>query len=210
MFPAWATRPLEEYRARRMAQYLLRHIGFGETVLDCGCGSMRIAALLREHADARAYGTDVINLNRTALRMCLGVGERLPFASNSMDTICLVFVLHHVRSPNDTLRECLRVTRRRVIVAEDVYVHPLELGVLRALDWLGNRSVSGKMELPFGFKTEQAWGSIFRQLGARRVTVERIRPIPWRPSRHRLFVIEKPRHLDTRSQRGDTPGEQRA
>ena len=210
MFPVWATRPFEEYRTRRMAQYLLPHIGFGESVLDCGCGSMLIAALLSEHAAATVYGTDVINLNRTALSMCLSAGERLPFASNSMDTICLVFVLHHVRSPGDTLRECLRVTRRRVIVAEDVYENPLELGVLRALDWFGNRSVSGEMELPFGFETEPAWGAIFQELGMTIAAVERIRPIPWRPSRHRLFVLEKPGRHATQAELGDSPGEKGA
>ena len=193
-----------------MAQYLLRHIGFGELVLDCGCGSMLIADSLSEHADARVYGTDVINLNRTALSMCLSAGERLPFESNSMDTICLVFVLHHVYSPSDTLRECLRVTRRRVIVAEDIYENPLELGVLRALDWLGNRTVSGEMDLPFGFETELGWGAIFQELGMTVATVECIRPIPWRPSRHRLFVLEKPRHHETQAELGDSLGDKRA
>lgn len=192
MLPTWATGSVEEYRARRIAQHLLRHIKPGEVILDCGCGSMRIARLLSEYASARAYGTDVINLNRTPLSLCLSAGERLPFSSHSIDTICLIFVLHHVQDPAATLRECLRVARRRVVVAEDVYESPVELGVLRLLDWLGNRSISSEMSLPFGFRREQAWKATFGRLGAKVEHVESIRPIPWRPSRHRLFVLTKP------------------
>ncbi len=192
MLPAWATATVEEYRARRMARYLLRHIAPGEVILDCGCGSMRIARLLSEQAPARAYGTDVINLNRTSLSLCLSAGERLPFLSASIDTVFLIFVLHHVQDPAATLRECLRVARRRVVIAEDVFESPLELGLLRWLDWAGNRSVSSEMSLPFGFKHERAWKATFSRVGAKVERVESIRPIPWRPSRHRLFVLTPP------------------
>jgi ubiquinone/menaquinone biosynthesis C-methylase UbiE len=155
---------------------------------------MRMARWLNQHAQTVAYGTDVINLNRTELTLCLSAGERLPFASSSIDTVCLVFVLHHVRNPIATLTECLRVSRHQVVVAEDVYVSPLELSLLRALDWLGNRSVSSRMSLPFGFRRERTWTGLFERLGAHLANVESIRPVPWRPSRHRLFVLTKHRH----------------
>lgn len=191
MFPSWATLPFEEYRARRIARYLLPHLSAGERVLDCGCGSMLITRWLRTSVGVRAYGTDVINLNRTDLNLCLSAGERLPFASNSLDTVCLVFVLHHVHSPTATLRECLRVARRQILVAEDVFETALELRLLKVLDWVGNRSISSAMSLPFNFKTERQWAHVFRGLGLRIAQVQNMRPLQWRPSRHRLFVLEK-------------------
>jgi hypothetical protein len=118
--------------------------------------------------------------------------------------------LHHVQNPTATLRECLRVTRRQVVVAEDVYQSSLELGMLRTLDWLGNRSVSREMPLPFGFKTEHAWKLIFGWLGAQLETVESIRPIPWRPSRHRLFVLTKQPAMSSLIQKNKPTREKRA
>jgi ubiquinone/menaquinone biosynthesis C-methylase UbiE len=190
MFPRWSTLGFEQYRAGRMAAYLAEHVRPGETVLDCGCGSLLMARRLRDLAGVRAFGTDVINLNRTDLSLCLCPGERLPLADLSVDTVCLLFVLHHADQPDAILRECLRVARRRVIVAEDVFENALELLLLKGLDWFGNRSVSSEMRLPFNFRTEAEWRAEFARLGVRSIRAWSIRPVPWRLSRHRLFVLE--------------------
>jgi len=191
MFPMWATFLFEEYRAKRIASYLSKFVKSGETVLDCGCGSLLIAQKLQKLSGIKVFGVDVINLNRTNLSMCLCPGERMAFANRSVSVVCLNFVLHHTEDPLETLRECLRVTRHRVIILEDIYQNQLELKLLKVLDWTGNRSVSVHMNLPFNFKSENEWRDIFATLDVELVAVENVRPIPWRPSRHRLFVLDK-------------------
>jgi hypothetical protein len=102
-----------------------------------------------------------------------------------------MFTLHHMASPANALMEGLRVSRRLLIVLEDVYRTPLELHLLKLLDWSGNILISNDMSFPFNFKTENEWTAIFKDLGPRLAAVESIRPVPWRPSRHRIFVLEK-------------------
>ena len=191
MLPNWATLPFDEYRARRIASCLLPFVSPGESILDCGCGSLLVALMLQKRSGARVVGTDVINLNRTDLTMCLCPAESLPFASACVDTVCLIGVLHHANDPVEALRECLRVARHRVLLLEDVYQNAVELLLLKTLDWIGNRPISPAMALPFRFKSESEWRSLFGALGVQLSDTRPVRPIPWRPSRHRLFVLEK-------------------
>lgn len=191
MFPNWSNLPLQEYRANRIANYLPKFVASGETVLDCGCGSLLIGKALQKLSGVKVYGTDVINLNCTDLNICLCPGERLALANNSVSVVCLIFVLHHTEDPLETVRECLRVAQRRIIIIEDVYQSSLELVLLKLLDWMGNRSVSAEMSIPFNFKSENEWKDIFETFDVELVAVESVRPLPWRPSRHKLFVLEK-------------------
>jgi ubiquinone/menaquinone biosynthesis C-methylase UbiE len=183
-------RAFDEYRARRIAAFLARFIDLGDRVLDCGCGHMIVTRSVRERMAIEIFGVDVINLNETDMPLCIYDGGRLPFGDNSFDIAYLAFVLHHTLDPRKVMRECLRVARRWVIVLEDVYGNKLDLALLKALDWVGNRPFSSAMSLPYHFKSTGEWVSIFHDLGARVVRQENVRPVPWRPTRHRMFVIE--------------------
>lgn len=191
MLPDWWISAIEKYRANRIVGYLSKFVEPGETVLDCGCGSMIVAQSLRERSRVEVFGVDVINLNRTSLSLCLCAGERLSLANESVDTVLLVSVLHHTCHPVEVLRECLRVAKHRVIIQEDVFQSSLELKLLELLDWIGNRSASAEISLPFNFKSECGWVEIFESLRIDLAAVESVRPIPWQPSRHRLFVLDK-------------------
>jgi ubiquinone/menaquinone biosynthesis C-methylase UbiE len=191
MIPRWFFDAVTHYRAGRIADFLAKHLSPGETVLDCGCGSMLIADMLRRNCGIRAFGSDVIHLKQRDDFFCLCSGERLAFADGSFDTTCLAFVLHHVSDPIAALRECLRVTRKRLIVLEDVYQSPFELELLKLLDYHGNRAITKEMSFPFNFKTEMEWREIFKDLDLVSAAVENIRPNQWRPSRHRMFVVDK-------------------
>ena len=192
MLAQW-TQTFDEYRANRIAGFLSRFIDPQDTVLDCGCGHMLVARSITERVGIGIVGVDVINLNHTDLELCISDGRRLPFAGHSFDVTYLAFVLHHTSNPRQVLRECLRVTRRWVIVLEDVYGNKLELVLLKALDWIGNRPFSSAMSFPYRFKTAREWMAVFQDLGANVVSHVSIRPLPWRPTRHRMFVVEQMR-----------------
>src|SRR5687767_5194984 len=122
---------------------------------------------------------------------CLCSGENLAFKSDSFDVVFLIFTLHHITNPMRALQEGLRVANKMLIVLEDVYQNQPELQLLKILDWYGNILISKDMNSPFNFKTENEWKSVFESLDTKLITVEGIRPTAWRPSRHRLFVLEK-------------------
>ncbi|MEW6402525.1 MAG: class I SAM-dependent methyltransferase [Chloroflexota bacterium] len=189
--PKWFFDAVTNYRANRIAGYLSEQMMPGETVLDCGCGSMFIADLLQQRHGLIAFGADVIQLNQRNHQFCMCSAEKLAFRDESFDNACLIFALHHMSDPLAAIQECLRVTKKRLIVLEDVYENIFELQMLKFFDHHGNRIISEDMHLPFNFKTETEWKTTFENLAVKVMAVERIRPNQWRPTRHRMFVLEK-------------------
>lgn len=190
MIPKWASIHIERPRAKRLANYLLELTDPDHTILDCGCGTMYVANLLHQESGAKIIGTDILDFNETSLEMCVCPGEHLPFADSSVDVVMLIFVLHHSKDSMKILKEAVRVARKRVIIFEDVYETSFELGILKVFDWLGNRTISAAIPLPFTFKPEAEWKRIFNELGTRLISVKNIRPLFFLPSKHRGFVLE--------------------
>jgi SAM-dependent methyltransferase len=193
-FWEWLSRnfPFEQaIRAHRIERSIHKYLADAHTLLDCGSGSMRVTKLIERRTDIKAYGTDVIHLKAGHSRFCLCAGEHLPFADNSFDVVTLMFVLHHTQEAALAIQECARVARRHVLILEDVYSNPLGREWLKFLDVLGNFTISIDMPFPFTFKSVAEWESIFEQQGLRLAASEPIVPSPLRPSRHRLFWLEK-------------------
>ncbi|MBI3173702.1 MAG: hypothetical protein HYZ25_08285 [Chloroflexi bacterium] len=109
--------------ANHIEQGIRHHLSGASTLLDCGCGSMRVSKLIEERSSIQTFGTDVMNLGAAHPRFCVCAGERLAF--------------------------------------------------------------------PFNFKTVQEWECLFSGLGLQLVCSEPIVPNRARPSRHRLFLLEK-------------------
>lgn len=101
------------------------------TLLDVGTGSGDIPAVARRWMERRRRGTVRgfgIEQSRVAARlarrngvdMVVGCGGSLPFGDRSVDVVVLSQVAHHLdpASCHAVLRECARVARRGVIVAD--------------------------------------------------------------------------------------------
>ncbi|MBV6393253.1 MAG: hypothetical protein KPEEDBHJ_02492 [Anaerolineales bacterium] len=190
MIPQWVVTIIERWRARRLANHLIEIAGSHETILDCGSGTMSIASLLQKGSGARIIGTDILDLNETDMEMCICPGEFLPFADSSVDAVLLIFVLHHSQDNMKILQECIRVARTRVIIFEDVYRNPFELGIVKFFDRLGNRIISTAIPLPFTFKSEEEWGRVFSSFNVKLLSTHVIRPLPFLLTRHRGFALE--------------------
>ena len=71
-------------------------------------------------------------------------GKRVPYDNRKFDTVLLAFVLHHAQNSDQLLSEAIRVTKRRLIVFEDI--PPVRKGKARwwrASDFLLNLEVAG-------------------------------------------------------------------
>ena len=122
----------------------------GAYVLDIGCG---LGAYVRRFGGftSHAFGMD-IDIARVqqgaasgVAGLCTGVGEAIPFASNTFDGVLLNEVIEHVTSDRETLSEALRVTKPggRVVVFAPNRFYPFEThGV-----YLGKRYVFGNIPL---------------------------------------------------------------
>jgi SAM-dependent methyltransferase len=125
MVPGWWRRAVErvyEHRARWTARRVRPLVRLGDRVLDVGAGDCRLDLLLKRDPGCDVVPVDVADCNRTDLPLTIFDGRRLPFPDDSFDVALLVFVLHHAEDPRAVLMEARRVSRRQVIVFEDVNV----------------------------------------------------------------------------------------
>jgi len=133
-------------------------------VLDIGGGWGFYVEPLRR---SRGCEVTVLDIAEPAFRKAPVVtyeGEQVPFPDQSFEVSLLVTVLHHVRFPEKVLAEAKRVTRRLVIVVEDLYHHGWGRGwtILRdtffTLEFVGH---------PRQFRTREEWRECFEGLGFR-------------------------------------------
>lgn len=108
---------------RYMIQLLRMH--GAHTVLDVGSGTGRaVKALLDAGFDVT--GVEVVRaLIDVAEQQGVpagviqeGRGQALPFPDGSFDAVCEFGVLHHVKKPNEVVREMIRVSRSAVFLSD--------------------------------------------------------------------------------------------
>ncbi len=113
-------------RSEKVKKYLS-----GESVLDLGCGSGKIGAMVSRDG----YKVTLADVYRNPSIDALGLpfyqiqdGQTLPFSDNSFDNILLLSMLHHTQNPEHTLDECKRVLKKdgRLNLIETVYGIPSE------------------------------------------------------------------------------------
>jgi ubiquinone/menaquinone biosynthesis C-methylase UbiE len=97
----------------------------GRLVLDLGCGDgfytariwdigrpQRLVALDAAEAAVRVAAT---KLGERPVRFLTADGHRLPFRDDSFDVVLLQSILHHDDTPEDMVKEALRVASRMVV-----------------------------------------------------------------------------------------------
>ena len=140
-------------------------------VLDIGGGWGFYAEPLRRFRDCEVTVLDVVEPGFRKVPVVTYGGERIPFPDQSFDVSLLVTVLHHVRSPEKVLEEARRVTRRFVIVVEDLYHHwagrlwTILRDSLYTLEFVGH---------PRQFRRKEEWRECFKALGFRMTSEKEI------------------------------------
>ena len=93
-------------------------------------------------------------------------GTAMPFPDKSFDVSLLITVLHHIPDQTAVLREACRVTRKRIIVVEDLFNHAAGRLWTEFRDRLYNFEWVGH---PCGFKDVAEWKKFFPEFGLRTV-----------------------------------------
>jgi len=109
--------------------WMLAIIDFYEltSILDVGAGTGRtIAYLKQKRPDIRVVGIEPVaelrevgyqkNISRKEL--IEGDATKMPFPDNSFDLVCEFAVLHHIRTPDNAVREMLRVANKAVFISD--------------------------------------------------------------------------------------------
>lgn len=123
-----STYPLRHYAHEQQYQSVLRFVEPGMKVLDAGCGEGVLAFLIVQKG-AHVTGCDISEPNiRECKRLAKERGlsnvefavadsEHLPFEDDAFDLVVSSHVLEHLPDFDQGLREALRVSKRRAVIA---------------------------------------------------------------------------------------------
>lgn len=182
---------LEHRRAVRIARRLRKHLRPGETVLDLGCGSLRVAAEIEKKVPVRAVGLETMVHRRSAIPLVLFAGGQAPFKDRSFDCVLIGFVLHHCHDGGiEVLREARRLAREKILLLEDRYDNAWERVITRLADKTLNWMENPDTPTPCRFRSSEEWQALFRHLELRLVATETMRTTPVMETRQLLFVLK--------------------
>jgi len=194
-FPAQVRAYYRNRVYRHRARWTLRHmqpfLRPDDRVLDVGAGDCCLSELIHRKVGCEVVAVDVEDYNTTSVPLTLYDGTILPFEADSFDVSLLVFVLHHAKDARAVLEEAKRVTRRFVIVFEDMN-HTLWdrwsfRGFHRWLEW------SQKIPRPHHELSPGDWSKLASELGFHEHWQGPVgRQLGFFASRHIAFVWEKP------------------
>lgn len=163
---------------------------YGERCLDVGAGNGSFARMLMEQG-RQVTAIDIVDKS-TGVPVALFDGQRIPFGDHQFDTTMLMFVLHHAKHQAELIKECRRVTRGAVIVAEDV----IENGCDRIMGRI-HLGTSPWSKGGDGFRTDAGWREFFAHVGlsvAKTVSIPRS-AYPVYPIRRIVYVLTATDHL---------------
>ena len=186
-------RKIQFCRAHRIVKNFGDFCCKGETVLSVGDGEGSVSLQMQNKYKVKVQGLDVGNvfskfrINEIPLEIY--DGKEIPYPDNSFDIVTAVFVLHHCYDVEQILAEIIRVSRKKIIICEDVYSTWIGKQIVCGFDYLENRSLSRDVNIPFNFKTLKEWVNLFNKLN---LTV--VNSIPFRasrviPVRNQLFCL---------------------
>ena len=151
---------LRRYAHEQQYSSILQYVKPGMKVLDAGCGEGTLSVLIAKKG-ALVTGVDISEPNvKAAQKYALDVGvkvdfvtgdsERFYFEDNSFDLVVSSHVLEHLPDFDKGLREVMRVTKKRAVVAIPTVYNACSLvQVGGGMFWLkGKRMFTA---LPYGF-----------------------------------------------------------
>lgn len=149
-------------RIRRLAAAIAERIPQNARVLDVGCGSGDLAALImRMRPDVRIEGIDVLVRPDTAIPVHPYDGAHIPFPDDSFDAAMVIDVLHHTDDPAAVLAEIARVAPH-VVIKDHLRDGLAAAPTLRFMDWVGNAAHG--VRLPYNYLLRHEWTAIWEKL----------------------------------------------
>jgi SAM-dependent methyltransferase len=130
-------------------------------ILDFGCGLGHVGFLISEqtkrgmeYLDVRKYpfacpGVEIKVFNR----------KEIPYPDKTFDTSLIIFVLHHVPKPLESLREIIRVSNREIVICEDL---------VRSKNELISEGIKDNFFLPhmtMQYRIDSDWEKMFTEMG---------------------------------------------
>ena len=178
-------------RSLEIIDFCKGYLNKNERVLDIGSGTGWVAKHLRDLLRVEIRCIDVVNEHQTDVPFLLYNSTKIPFEDNEFDAALLIYTLHHCDDPLTVLTEAKRVSKGKIIVYEDIYTNPFNKLLAKIFDYRLNKKYNPKVRVPFNFRKEEEWVSLFQSLKLKIIDKKHISG-NWRyPVKHIVFVLSK-------------------
>lgn len=188
--------PVYRKRLSVLVDLVLPHLRDGDMVLDVGCGTGTLGAALRSAASDRGINIRVEGLERfprggEPIGVTSYGGGSFPFADQNFDVVIVADVLHHELQPDALLSECVRVSKRHVVIKDHQLSGPLAQARVSLIDWAANAPHAVKCL--YHYNRPEQWDAILRGL---RLTTESVyRSINLYPAGFNFFFGRRLQYL---------------
>jgi len=164
-----------------LSDHLLKFLPENERLkgLDVGCGNGELASLIQmKRKNIHLEGAEVsVRKEGTAIDVKQFDGKELPYEDNSFDFCMMIDICHHTTEPEIILKECVRVSRKFILIKDVSCQNWWERMVLSFMDWVGNRPYD--VSLPYNFFSKVQWQKLFECVGIMKmVTMKKLNIYP--------------------------------
>jgi ubiquinone/menaquinone biosynthesis C-methylase UbiE len=172
--------------AKKMCLDCADHINNNSKILDLGCGSGIVGGAFQEFFQSKTIGMDIEERWNCPFPFVISDGQSLPFLDNSFDVVLINYVLHHSSDPFLVLKEAKRVTKKKIVIYEDLPEGSLAHFLCR-IHGLSYKQFFGSSKTD-SFKTAKEWKSLFNTLRLNLTFRKRINTFPIVKE---LFILSK-------------------
>ena len=152
-------------RIRGLVEKLAPFLQTGDQVLDVGCG---IGALGRAIMDSplspqnvTVSGLERVRRGNELIAVDEYDGRTIPHPDNSFDVVILADVLHHEADPNRLLAECMRISRRFIVIKDHKPDGLFGYRRICLLDWAANDPYA--VPCLYRYQTLSEWRKMFAE-----------------------------------------------
>lgn len=185
--------PIRNFRANKILNSIKYFIKSGDLILSVGDGDGYVSLRIQEKTLSQVQGLDILHYTQYRVQgvpLVVYDGNEIPFADESFDISAGVFLLHHCENIDFILQEMIRVSRKKIIIVEDVFNNRLEHAFLRFFDTIENRTFSTEMPIPYNFQNLSQWKKTFKKSNLKLVYSIQFRALPL-PVRNQAFCLIK-------------------
>jgi len=174
-------------RFRMLTNWLAPYLRDCQKILDVGSSDGRLAKCLQAAVGGEFIGVDVLVQPNPAIQVERYDGKRLPFEQKLFDCVMMIDMLHHAENQGELLAEARRVSRKYILIKDHYWKNWLDFQVLKIADYIGNKPYG--VNLPYRYKTLEAWEQMFRRHGLKEVKRKVFRFTPIDPTKQVIFKL---------------------
>ncbi len=159
--------PIYTSRLRVLTEAIVPHLRADDAVLDVGCGFGELGRSILDHPQ-RPQGVNVKGLetHRRSPELIDVVGYdggQAPFDNNTFDVVIIADVLHHIDDPDAAIAECVRLSRRLVIIKDHQISGPLAQARVSLIDWAANAPYG--VQCLYRYHSPDEWAAVRNRHG---------------------------------------------